>query len=76
MSLNLNFYTSWQGEHPKDGRPVILKLAKVGFSVRHLRTTASVPKVNLYSSNGGGKSFSSLVCDFFAINSWAWSLQN
>ncbi|KAL5785793.1 hypothetical protein ACOSQ2_008185 [Xanthoceras sorbifolium] len=32
------------GTHPKDGHPVVLKLAKGGFSVRHRRTIASVPK--------------------------------
>ncbi|KAJ7966032.1 DNA topoisomerase [Quillaja saponaria] len=32
------------GNHPKDGQPVVLKLAKVGFSIRHRRTIASVPK--------------------------------
>ncbi|XVE71428.1 hypothetical protein DITRI_Ditri10aG0149200 [Diplodiscus trichospermus] len=43
-ALELLRYPVTLGEHPKDGHPVILKLAKVGFSVRHLRTTASVPK--------------------------------
>lgn len=43
-ALELLRYPVTLGEHPKDGHPVILKLAKVGFSVRHRRTTASVPK--------------------------------
>lgn len=32
------------GSHPKDGQPIMLRLAKAGFSVRHRRTIASVPK--------------------------------
>ncbi|XP_022731853.1 uncharacterized protein LOC111286244 isoform X2 [Durio zibethinus] len=43
-ALELLRYPLTLGEHPKDGHPVILKLAKVGFSVRHRRTNASVPK--------------------------------
>ncbi|PPE00276.1 hypothetical protein GOBAR_DD02690 [Gossypium barbadense] len=43
-AVELLRYPVTLGEHPKDGHPVILKLAKVGFSVRHRRTTASVPK--------------------------------
>ncbi|XVF19283.1 hypothetical protein REPUB_Repub11eG0097000 [Reevesia pubescens] len=43
-ALELLRYPVTLGDHPKDGHPVILKLAKVGFSVRHRRTTASVPK--------------------------------
>ncbi|TYI22837.1 hypothetical protein ES332_A06G128700v1 [Gossypium tomentosum] len=43
-ALELLRYPVTLGEHPKDGHPVILKLAKIGFSVRHRRTTASVPK--------------------------------
>ncbi|XWS72901.1 hypothetical protein CRYUN_Cryun02cG0079300 [Craigia yunnanensis] len=43
-ALELLRYPVTLGEHPKDGRPVILKLAKVGFSIRHQRTSASVPK--------------------------------
>lgn len=39
---------SLQGNHPEDGQPVIIKLAKVGFSIRHRRTIASVPKVCFY----------------------------
>lgn len=34
-----------QGNHPKDGQPVVVKLAKVGFTIRHRHTIASVPKV-------------------------------
>ncbi|GMJ07065.1 hypothetical protein like AT4G31210 [Hibiscus trionum] len=43
-ALELLRYPVTLGEHPKDGHPVILKLTKVGFSVRHRRTTAPVPK--------------------------------
>ncbi|KAL4285227.1 hypothetical protein GQ457_16G006790 [Hibiscus cannabinus] len=43
-ALEVLRYPVTLGEHPKDGQPVILKLAKFGFSVRHRRTTASVPK--------------------------------
>lgn len=44
IRLILNGF-SFQGNHPDDKQPVILKLAKVGFSIRHRRTIASVPKV-------------------------------
>ncbi|GMI97410.1 hypothetical protein like AT4G31210 [Hibiscus trionum] len=43
-ALEVLRYPVTLGEHPKDGQPVILKLAKFGLSVRHRRTTASVPK--------------------------------
>uniref|UniRef100_A0A2C9W4N1 DNA topoisomerase type IA zn finger domain-containing protein n=1 Tax=Manihot esculenta TaxID=3983 RepID=A0A2C9W4N1_MANES len=43
-ALQLLRYPVTLGNHPKDGHPVILKLAKVGFAVRHRRTIASVPK--------------------------------
>ncbi|BAT74274.1 uncharacterized protein HKW66_Vig0003750 [Vigna angularis] len=43
-ALELLQYPLTLGNHPKDGQPVILKLARVGFSVRHRRTIASVPK--------------------------------
>ncbi|KAF2313574.1 hypothetical protein GH714_011797 [Hevea brasiliensis] len=43
-ALGLLRYPVTLGNHPKDGHPVILKHAKVGFSVRHRRTIASVPK--------------------------------
>ncbi|KAJ4707637.1 DNA topoisomerase [Melia azedarach] len=43
-ALELLRYPVTLGNHPKDGQPVMLKLAKVGFSVRHRRTIASVPK--------------------------------
>ncbi|GFQ04534.1 DNA topoisomerase 1 [Phtheirospermum japonicum] len=33
-----------RGKHPDDGQPVVLKLAKVGFSIRHRRTIGPVPK--------------------------------
>ncbi|KAK4385571.1 DNA topoisomerase 1 [Sesamum angolense] len=42
--LGLNPGSNEKGNHPDDGQPVILKLAKVGFSIRHRRTIASVPK--------------------------------
>ncbi|XP_011094464.1 uncharacterized protein LOC105174160 isoform X1 [Sesamum indicum] len=44
QALDLLQYPVTLGNHPDDGQPVILKLAKVGFSVRHRRTIASVPK--------------------------------
>ncbi|KAG6608215.1 hypothetical protein SDJN03_01557, partial [Cucurbita argyrosperma subsp. sororia] len=34
-----------EGHHPKVGQPVILKIAKAGFTVRHRHTMASLPKV-------------------------------
>ncbi|KAF7830175.1 DNA topoisomerase 1 [Senna tora] len=43
-ALELLRYPLTLGKHPKDGQPVILRLSKVGFSVRHRRTNASVPK--------------------------------
>ncbi|KAK8683228.1 hypothetical protein V6N13_039293 [Hibiscus sabdariffa] len=43
-ALDLLRYPVTLGEHPKDGHPVILKLTKAGFAVRHRRTTAPVPK--------------------------------
>ncbi|KAL9328937.1 hypothetical protein ACSQ67_003940 [Phaseolus vulgaris] len=43
-ALELLQYPLTLGNHPKDGQPVIIKLARVGFSVRHRRTIASVPK--------------------------------
>lgn len=45
-----NLSVIMQGNHPKDGQPVILKLSKVGFTVRHRRTMASVPKVIIVSN--------------------------
>ncbi|KAL0305291.1 UNVERIFIED_CONTAM: DNA topoisomerase 1 [Sesamum angustifolium] len=44
QALDLLQYPVTLGNHPDDGQPVILKLAKVGFSIRHRRTIASVPK--------------------------------
>ncbi|KAJ4974417.1 hypothetical protein NE237_007591 [Protea cynaroides] len=32
------------GEHPEDGQAIYLKLARYGFSIRHRRTIAPVPK--------------------------------
>ncbi|KAK6136137.1 hypothetical protein DH2020_030110 [Rehmannia glutinosa] len=43
-ALDLLQYPVTLGNHPDDGQPVILKLAKVGFSIRHRRTIAPVPK--------------------------------
>ncbi|XP_039014290.1 DNA topoisomerase 1-like isoform X2 [Hibiscus syriacus] len=43
-ALELLRYPVTLGEHPKDGHPVILKLARIGFAVRHRRTTDPVPK--------------------------------
>ncbi|XP_054797970.1 uncharacterized protein LOC129303012 isoform X2 [Prosopis cineraria] len=43
-ALELLRYPLTLGNHPKDGQPVILKHARVGFAVRHRRTTASIPK--------------------------------
>ncbi|XP_073015179.1 uncharacterized protein [Primulina eburnea] len=43
-ALNLLQYPLTLGNHPDDDQPVILKLARVGFTIRHRRTIASVPK--------------------------------
>ncbi|GLT85103.1 hypothetical protein SLE2022_033040 [Rubroshorea leprosula] len=43
-ALDLLRYPVTLGNHPKDGQPVVMKLAKFGFSIRHRRTIASVPK--------------------------------
>ncbi|CAN1331449.1 DNA topoisomerase 1 [Linum perenne] len=43
-SLKLLRYPMTLGNHPKDGHPILLKLAKNGYSVRYRRTIASVPK--------------------------------
>uniref|UniRef100_A0A5B6Z8L9 DNA topoisomerase n=2 Tax=Davidia involucrata TaxID=16924 RepID=A0A5B6Z8L9_DAVIN len=43
-ALELLRYPVTLGNHPEDGQPVILKLAKLGFSIRHRRTIAPVPK--------------------------------
>lgn len=43
-ALELLRYPVNLGNHPKDGQPIMLRLAKAGFSVRHRRTIASVPK--------------------------------
>ncbi|XP_031738006.1 uncharacterized protein LOC116402629 [Cucumis sativus] len=32
------------GNHPKDGQPVIIKIARVGFTFRYRCTIATVPK--------------------------------
>ncbi|CAL1385310.1 unnamed protein product [Linum trigynum] len=43
-ALKLLRYPLTLGDHPKDGHPIILKLAKNGFNIRHRRTIASLPK--------------------------------
>ncbi|KAK9281256.1 hypothetical protein L1049_004152 [Liquidambar formosana] len=43
-AIELLRYPVTLGNHPEDGQAVILKLAKVGFSIRHRRTIAPVPK--------------------------------
>ncbi|KAA8528204.1 hypothetical protein F0562_035545 [Nyssa sinensis] len=43
-ALELLRYPVTLGNHPEDGQPVILKLAKFGFSIRHRRSIAPVPK--------------------------------
>ncbi|KAH9798443.1 Omega-protein [Citrus sinensis] len=46
-ALELLRYPVNLGNHPKDGQPIMLRLARAGFSVRHRRTIASVPKQNM-----------------------------
>ncbi|KAL7244394.1 hypothetical protein ACSBR1_016608 [Camellia fascicularis] len=43
-AIDLLRYPVTLGNHPDDGQPVVLKLAKFGFSIRHRRTIAPVPK--------------------------------
>ncbi|KAJ8763759.1 hypothetical protein K2173_003541 [Erythroxylum novogranatense] len=43
-ALELLRYPVTLGNHPKDGQPVIIRLARAGFSIRHGRSIASVPK--------------------------------
>ncbi|KAM3252036.1 DNA topoisomerase 1 isoform X1 [Capsicum annuum] len=43
-ALDLLRYPITLGNHPDDGQPVVLKLAKFGFTIRHRRTIAPVPK--------------------------------
>ncbi|KAF8399233.1 hypothetical protein HHK36_015098 [Tetracentron sinense] len=45
-ALELLSYPLTLGNHPDDGRSVLLKLSKFGFSIRHRRTIAPVPKGN------------------------------
>ncbi|KGN60315.2 uncharacterized protein LOC101210823 isoform X2 [Cucumis sativus] len=55
-SITLDFaidrlrYPITLGKHPKDGQPVIIKIARTGFTIRHGRTIASIPK-NLKPNN-------------------------
>ena len=51
LVLDLNIWYLSQGNHPKDGQPIMLRLARAGFSVRHRRTIASVPKVKFKENN-------------------------
>ncbi|KAK4774505.1 hypothetical protein SAY86_009440 [Trapa natans] len=43
-AIELLRYPITLGKHPEDGQPVILKIAKVGFTIRHRRNIAPVPK--------------------------------
>ncbi|KAA8520995.1 hypothetical protein F0562_011668 [Nyssa sinensis] len=43
-ALELLRYPVTLGNHPEDGQPIIIKLAKFGFSIRHRHTNAHVPK--------------------------------
>ncbi|KAG6706212.1 hypothetical protein I3843_07G206400 [Carya illinoinensis] len=43
-ALELLRYPVTLGNHPKDGQPVVLRLAKLGFTIRHRRSNAPVPK--------------------------------
>ncbi|CAJ1972217.1 unnamed protein product [Sphenostylis stenocarpa] len=64
-ALELLQYPLTLGNHPNDGQPIILKLARVGFCVRHRRTIASVPKSRRLidsGSNGGRATDESQQC--------------
>ncbi|XP_052173072.1 uncharacterized protein LOC127788620 isoform X2 [Diospyros lotus] len=43
-AIELLQYPLTLGNHPEDGRPVILKLARFGFTIRYGRNIVSVPK--------------------------------
>ncbi|CAI8605797.1 unnamed protein product [Vicia faba] len=43
-ALTLLQYPLTLGKHPKDERPIILKVAKAGYSIRHRHKIAPVPK--------------------------------
>lgn len=43
-ALDLLRYPISLGNHPVDGQPVIIKIAKLGFTIRHRRNIAPVPK--------------------------------
>ncbi|XP_023634000.1 uncharacterized protein LOC17878329 isoform X2 [Capsella rubella] len=43
-ALELLRYPLTLGTHPKDGQPVQMKLSKSGFTIKHRRTMATVPK--------------------------------
>ncbi|ANM66865.1 DNA topoisomerase, type IA, core [Arabidopsis thaliana] len=44
-ALELLRYPLTLGTHPEDGQPVVLKLSKSGFTIKHRRNMATVPKV-------------------------------
>ncbi|KAH0707722.1 hypothetical protein KY285_010795 [Solanum tuberosum] len=52
--LELLRYPVTLGNHPDDGQPVVLKLAKFGFTIRHRRTIAPVPKHDMVSCSLDG----------------------
>ncbi|KAL9226931.1 hypothetical protein vseg_002687 [Gypsophila vaccaria] len=43
-ALDLLRYPISLGNHPEDGQPVVIKISKVGFTIRHRRNIAPVPK--------------------------------
>ncbi|CAB79839.1 DNA topoisomerase like-protein [Arabidopsis thaliana] len=43
-ALELLRYPLTLGTHPEDGQPVVLKLSKSGFTIKHRRNMATVPK--------------------------------
>ncbi|KAH9617248.1 hypothetical protein KSS87_010770 [Heliosperma pusillum] len=43
-ALDLLRYPISLGNHPVDGQPVVIKISKVGFTIRHRRNIAPVPK--------------------------------
>ncbi|KAJ8637129.1 hypothetical protein MRB53_011396 [Persea americana] len=43
-ALDLLRYPVTLGKHPEDQQPVVLKVSKFGFSIKHRRTIAPVPK--------------------------------
>lgn len=51
-----------QGNHPVDGQTIEIKISKSGFTIRHRRSIASVPKVWLQSCSSTMKQY--LFCLF------------